>query len=75
MSLRVSRLAISKTILKNQTMKAALATVSLETMIDDHIGKRGTQKRDVFENELKIVLLGHAIKQARKYFMLLATFF
>ncbi|MDR3694098.1 hypothetical protein [Mucilaginibacter sp.] len=35
-------------------MKAPLETVSLDTMIDNHIGKRGTQKRDVFERELKI---------------------
>ncbi len=41
-------------------------TVSLDTMIDKHIGKRGTAKREVFENELKIDLLGNAIKQARQ---------
>ncbi len=41
-------------------------TVSLETMIDKHIGKLGTEKRDVFENELRIDLLGQAIKQARQ---------
>ena len=40
-------------------------TVSLDTMIDKHIGKRGTEKREVFENELRIDLLGQAIKQAR----------
>lgn len=40
-------------------------TVSLDTMIDQHIGKRGTKKRDAFENELRIDLLGQAIKQAR----------
>jgi transcriptional regulator with XRE-family HTH domain len=34
-------------------------------MIDRHIGTRGTPKREAFENELKIDLLGHAIKQAR----------
>ncbi len=43
-----------------------LKTVSLDTMIDKHVGKRGTAKREVFENELKIELLGHAIKQARQ---------
>lgn len=43
-----------------------LKTVSLETMIDKHIGKMGTKKRDDFENELRIDLLGHAIKQARQ---------
>jgi HTH-type transcriptional regulator / antitoxin HipB len=41
-------------------------TVSLETMIDKHIGKRGTEKREVFENELRLDLLGQAIKQARQ---------
>lgn len=41
-------------------------TVSLDTMIDKHIGKRGTERRDVFENELRIDLLGQAIKQARQ---------
>ena len=41
-------------------------TVSLDTMIDKHIGKRGTSKRDAFENELRIDLLGQAIRQARQ---------
>lgn len=41
-------------------------TVSLDTMIDKHIGKRGTEKREAFENELRIDLLGHAIREARK---------
>lgn len=41
-------------------------TVSLDIMIDKHIGKRGTEKREAFENELRIDLLGQAIKQARK---------
>ena len=41
-------------------------TVSLDTMIDKDIGKLGTEKREAFENELRIDLLGHAIKQARQ---------
>ena len=41
-------------------------TVSLETMIDKHVGKRGTKNRDAFENELRIDLLGQAITQARQ---------
>lgn len=41
-------------------------TVSLDTMIDKHIGQRGTEKREAFENELRIDLLGQAIKQARQ---------
>ncbi len=40
-------------------------TVSLDTMIDKHIGKRGTERRETFENELRIDLLGLAVKQAR----------
>lgn len=47
-------------------MNKEFETISLDTMIDKHIGKRGTTKRDAFENELKIDLLGNAIKQARK---------
>jgi len=47
-------------------MGKSLKTVSLETMIDKHIGKRNTTKREAFENELRIELLGYAIKQARK---------
>ena len=43
-----------------------LKTISLDAMIDKHIGKRGTKKRDAFENELRIDLLGQAIKQARQ---------
>ena len=41
-------------------------TVSLDTMIDKHIGKRGTVKREAFENELRIDLLGQTIKQVRQ---------
>ena len=41
-------------------------TVSLDSMIDKHIGKRGSKKRDAFENELRIDLLGQAIKKARQ---------
>jgi HTH-type transcriptional regulator / antitoxin HipB len=41
-------------------------TVSLDTMIDKHIGKIGTERRDAFENELIIDLLGQAVKQARQ---------
>jgi len=41
-------------------------TVSLDTMIDKHIGKIGTPNRDAFENELRIDLLGQTIKQVRQ---------
>lgn len=47
-------------------MEDKFKTVSLDTMIDKHIGKRGTDKREAFENELKIDLLGQAIRQARQ---------
>ena len=41
-------------------------TVSLDKMINKHIGERGTERREAFENELRIDLLGQAIKQARQ---------
>jgi HTH-type transcriptional regulator / antitoxin HipB len=47
-------------------MEKKFKTVSLDTMIDKHVGKQGTPKRDAFETELRIDLLGHAIKQARQ---------
>ena len=47
-------------------MTNSFKTVSIDTMIDKHIGKIGTEKREAFENELKIDLLGQAIKQARQ---------
>lgn len=43
-----------------------LKTISLDKVIDKHIGKHGTPKREAFENELRLDLLGEAIKQARK---------
>jgi len=46
-------------------MDNSLKTISLETMINKHIGERGTPKREEFENELRIDLLGQAVKQAR----------
>lgn len=44
-----------------------IKSVSLETMMDKHLGKTGTPTRDTFEHELKIDLLGYAIKEARLY--------
>jgi HTH-type transcriptional regulator/antitoxin HipB len=41
-------------------------TVSINTMLDKHIGKRGTTKRESFEYELRLELLGEAIRQARQ---------
>jgi DNA-binding XRE family transcriptional regulator len=37
-----------------------------DEMKDMHIGKVGTPERDAYEAELKIELLSHAIKTARK---------
>lgn len=45
--------------------KQGLKTFSLEEITDKHIGKRGTAKREAFENELSLELLGDAIKKAR----------
>ncbi|PZX57837.1 helix-turn-helix domain-containing protein [Algoriphagus chordae] len=47
-------------------MEEKFKTVSLDSMIEKHIGERGTEHRDAFENELRIDLLGQAIKQARQ---------
>ena len=46
--------------------KEAMKTYSLEEMLDKHIGSPGTPKREAFENELRLDLLGEAIRQARK---------
>ena len=47
---------------KNNRMK----TTSFDEVLDMHIGKRGTKKREKFEQDLKLELLGDAIKKARK---------
>ena len=43
-----------------------MTTVSLDAMIDKHVGKIGMPARDAFEYELSIDLIGEAIKRARK---------
>ena len=48
--------------MKNKILK----TYSLDEITDKHIGKRGTPKREKFENELRIDLIGEAIREARK---------
>lgn len=48
--------------MKNKPMK----TISIDEIIDKHIGKSGTAKREAFDNELRLDLLGEAIRQARK---------
>ena len=48
--------------MKNRTIKI----YSLDEITDKHIGKRGTPKREAFEYELRLDLLGGAIRKARK---------
>jgi DNA-binding XRE family transcriptional regulator len=43
-----------------------MKTYSLEEVTEQYIGKRGTPKRELFEQELRLELLGDAIKKARK---------
>ena len=47
---------------RNTTTK----TVSLESLKDKHIGKIGTAKRDKYEFDLKMELLGEMIRSVRK---------
>lgn len=51
--------------INNMSKKQGLKTYSLDEITDKHIGKRGTPKREAFENELRLDLLGEAIRQAR----------
>jgi HTH-type transcriptional regulator / antitoxin HipB len=43
-----------------------LRQVSLDEMIDKHIGKIGTERRDAFEEELRLDILGQTIKKIRE---------
>ena len=43
-----------------------MKTYSLEELTDKHIGKIGTNKRDAFEHELRLELLGQTIKEVRQ---------
>jgi len=43
-----------------------MKTKSLDDITDKYIGKVGTPERDEFENELRLDLIGKAIKQVRK---------
>ncbi len=43
-----------------------MKTYSLEDLTDQYIGKRGTSKRELFEQELRLELIGDAIRKARK---------
>ena len=46
--------------------KRKLKTTSLDVLIDKHIGKVGTKKRDAFEYELQLDIIGETIKNVRK---------
>lgn len=43
-----------------------MKSYTLEEAKDKYIGKRGSERRDNYEQELKIDLLGKAIRNARK---------
>ncbi|MGB0880199.1 MAG: helix-turn-helix domain-containing protein [Polaribacter sp.] len=43
-----------------------MKTYSFDEVKDKYIGKEGTPERDAYENELRLDLIGEAIKQARK---------
>jgi HTH-type transcriptional regulator/antitoxin HipB len=46
--------------------KKTIKSYSLDEVTDQYIGVRGTPVRETFEQELRIDLLGEAIRQARK---------
>lgn len=46
--------------------KSKLKTYTLDEITDKYIGKTGTPKREAFEYELSLDLLGEAIKKVRK---------
>ncbi|MCD4679203.1 MAG: helix-turn-helix transcriptional regulator [Bacteroidales bacterium] len=43
-----------------------MKTTSFDEVKDKYLGKRGTSKREKYENELRLDLIGYTIKQARK---------
>lgn len=43
-----------------------MKTYTFEEAKDKYLGKKGTEERDAYENELRLDLIGEAIKQARK---------
>jgi len=40
--------------------------MSLEELTDKHIGPKGTEKRDLFEYQLNLDIIGSIVKDARK---------
>jgi len=47
-------------------MKKVMKKYSLEEIKDEFLGKKGTSKRDQYEYDLKMEILGELIKQTRK---------
>ncbi|MDT7827684.1 helix-turn-helix transcriptional regulator [Pricia sp. S334] len=43
-----------------------MKTYTFDEVKDKYIGKKGTSERDAYENELRLDLIGDAIRQARK---------
>lgn len=43
-----------------------MKTIKLDTLIDKHIGKKGTKARDKFEQKLELDLLGEIVKSTRQ---------
>jgi DNA-binding XRE family transcriptional regulator len=43
-----------------------MKTYSLDEVTDKYVGKLGTKRREKFEQELNLELLGQAVKRARK---------
>ncbi len=39
---------------------------SLDEMVNEHVGEIGTEKRDAFEEELRLDILGQTIKKIRE---------
>jgi len=57
---------IREKIIYNMKEAKKMKIYSLDEITDKYIGKLGTKKRDAFEYELRLDLLGEAIKQARQ---------
>ena len=47
-------------------IEKTMKTYTLDEVKDRYLGKKGTVERDAYENELRLDLIGEAIKQARK---------
>ena len=46
--------------------KRKMKTTSLDDLIDKHLGQRGSKKREEFEEELRLDILGSRIKEIRQ---------